>query len=83
MIPQIDHLDNLWFLSNSFPLFKADLYEEAPHSSIRLYTTPVSEAIADTECQMPQKRIVTLTKENIKKLFNISITEVITDDLLK
>lgn len=71
-------------MSNSFPLFKADLYEDAPHSSIRLYTTPVSKAIADTECEMPpKKRIVTLTKENIKKFFNISITEVITDDLLK
>lgn len=79
---QIDALGNLWFLSNRYPLFKGDLYDYSKYN-IRVYKSRVRDIISGTACEKPKKQFFELTKENIQKLFNINITEVITDDLLK
>lgn len=78
---QIDFQGTLWFMSNNFPLFKADLNDSSQYN-IQLYRASAKEIIKGTVCES-SRRSIALTKENLKLFFNINITEVITDDLLK
>lgn len=68
---QIDSEGNLWFMSNNYAHFQAQLYHHL-RKDIRLYKTRVVDAIAGTLCEPRRKYRLELTEENIGQYFNVT-----------